>query len=699
MSLNGRFLGIVATTLILGLLPAGGARASEPPPGTPPSFVPLPSIHQREWLKHQGQPLPEPEHPFLYGVAPEIREGPARSASTLTRIVYGFQPYWTAEDLSHIRWNLLSHVAYFAVALNSDGSVTNLAGSYAWPSGFYVTALRDAAHANGVKVILAATNFSSSSITTLLSSATYRQNAIDNLKALVEGYGDGVNIDLEGVPASQKANLVTFMTDLTTTIHSAVPGSHVSVCTPAVDWSGAFDYGQLAMNCDGLFIMGYDYYHSGSSTAGPSSPLTSGGVWGTYSLTWTVNDYLTSGGTANRSKYILGVPYYGNEWATASTYVPSSTTAEGTAMTYDSARANAATYGRLWDAASQTPYYVYTSGGAHQGWYDDAESLGYKWDLVNSKDLGGTGIWALNYDTADDLLWNQLQAKFAQGPCPISDPYSLCLNQSRFQVTVHFKNYNDGSEGDGHAVSFTPVPNDSGYFWFFSAGNMELLVKVLDGRGVNGNFWVFYGALSDVEYTVSLLDTVTGATKTYTNPPHHMASVADVNALPGQRTQSNGEGWMRDALARGEIRSVSELIGRVPQRQVPVAPELSTDVNRGPYATGCVADSTTLCLTNTRFQVRSSWRSYTDGTAGPGRSVPVTGESGCFWFFQASNIELAVKVLDGTGVNGRYWVLYGALSDVNYDITVQDTVTGATKTYTNPAHQLASVADVNAFAP
>lgn len=56
------------------------------------------------------------------------------------------------------------------------------------------------------------------------------------------------------------------------------------------------------------------------------------------------------------------------------------------------------------------------------------------------------------------------------------------------------------------------------YFWFFHRDNLELVVKMLDGRIVNGRFWVFYGALSDVEYTLRVTDRVTGDVKAYDNP-------------------------------------------------------------------------------------------------------------------------------------------------------------------------------------
>ena len=76
-----------------------------------------------------------------------------------------------------------------------------------------------------------------------------------------------------------------------------------------------------------------------------------------------------------------------------------------------------------------------------------------------------------------------------------------------------------------------PLTSDSGAFWFFQPSNIELVVKVLDGRAINGHFWVFYGALSNVGYTITVTDTATGESKTYTNPEGHLASLADTEAF------------------------------------------------------------------------------------------------------------------------------------------------------------------------
>ena len=53
----------------------------------------------------------------------------------------------------------------------------------------------------------------------------------------------------------------------------------------------------------------------------------------------------------------------------------------------------------------------------------------------------------------------------------------------------------------------------------------------MDCRGFNGKFWVFYGALSNVEYTVTVTDTQTGAVRVYTNPSGQLSSVADTAAF------------------------------------------------------------------------------------------------------------------------------------------------------------------------
>ncbi|MCP4658010.1 MAG: hypothetical protein GY856_21585 [bacterium] len=60
--------------------------------------------------------------------------------------------------------------------------------------------------------------------------------------------------------------------------------------------------------------------------------------------------------------------------------------------------------------------------------------------------------------------------------------------------------------------------DDSGLFWFFDPDNWEMLVKVLDACGLNGRYWVFAAATTNVEYTLRVVDTETDSVVEYHNP-------------------------------------------------------------------------------------------------------------------------------------------------------------------------------------
>jgi hypothetical protein len=279
----------------------------------------------------------------------------------------------------------------------------------------------------------------------------------------------------------------------------------------------------------------------------------------------------------------------------------------------------------------------------------------------------GAGISQLSLDPADrNTIYaiadsRLLTYTFGASPCLPGDR-ALCLNGGRFRVEVDWRAVNQGTSGQGHAVELT---SDTGAFWFFQETNYELMFKVLDATSFSGYYWVFYGALSDVEYTIRVTDTQTGTTKSYFNPQGNLASHADTSAFPG----SSG----------------------APLRTAPAAKARLAASG----AAGCQTEPTVLCLTGSRFRVEVSWQ--TDSGSGVGTAVPLTSDSGSFWFFQESNLELMVKVLDARAIDGHFWVFYGALSDVAYTITITDTESGAVRTYENPAGTLASVADTSAF--
>ena len=115
----------------------------------------------------------------------------------------------------------------------------------------------------------------------------------------------------------------------------------------------------------------------------------------------------------------------------------------------------------------------------------------------------------------------------------------------------------------------------------------------------------------------------------------------------------------------------------------------------------CTSTSTALCLGDSHFEVTADWRDF-DGNTGVANTVPDqlggSGDYGLLRFFSANNPELLVKVLDGCAINGRYWVFVSPGSNVEYEVTVRDVRSGATRTYSNPLHNFHTLfADTDSF--
>ncbi|HVT57485.1 MAG TPA: PKD domain-containing protein [Thermoanaerobaculia bacterium] len=106
-------------------------------------------------------------------------------------------------------------------------------------------------------------------------------------------------------------------------------------------------------------------------------------------------------------------------------------------------------------------------------------------------------------------------------------------------------------------------------------------------------------------------------------------------------------------------------------------------VGTGSAPSPCVASPTVLCLLGGRFQVAATWQTGS-GTSGAAQAVPLTGDTGSFWFFDPSNVELLVKVLDGCPASNSFWVFAGGLTNVGVVLRVTDSQTGMVRTYDNP---------------
>ncbi|HSS47846.1 MAG TPA: vanadium-dependent haloperoxidase [Thermoanaerobaculia bacterium] len=132
---------------------------------------------------------------------------------------------------------------------------------------------------------------------------------------------------------------------------------------------------------------------------------------------------------------------------------------------------------------------------------------------------------------AEQIFYNNLTPAVQPFAC-VQGPTSLCLENTRFKVEATWRTAVEIESGSGPGRAI-PQANDFGQFWFFSADNVELSVKVLNGCALNNHFWVFASGLTDVEVVLTVTDSDTGASRTYFSPKGHaFTPVQDTAAFP-----------------------------------------------------------------------------------------------------------------------------------------------------------------------
>ena len=231
-----------------------------------------------------------------------------------------------------------------------------------------------------------------------------------------------------------------------------------------------------------------------------------------------------------------------------------------------------------------------------------------------------------------------------------------------FRISLEARDQRSGRTSAGLAVAHT-----DDFAWFSLPGltgntdNPEVFVKVVDGRAVNGNFWVFYGGLTDVEYTVSVTQESTSLLRTYRKEAGGACGAFDTVAFP----RSGGP-----------------------------APSAAPGA-------ACAAEGDLFLSPGRSFTVRLT---ATDPRTGRTTSGVAANENDSFGTFSLpaftgnlSNPEVFVKIVDGRPVNGRFWVFYGGLTDVEYTLTVTDAVTGAGHDYEKPAGSACGGFDTSTF--
>lgn len=308
------------------------------------------------------------------------------------------------------------------------------------------------------------------------------------------------------------------------------------------------------------------------------------------------------------------------------------------------------TYGPAAPVAGSAVTFSDASGGSPTAWSwnfgDGATS--------NQKNPTHTYASAGSYSVTLSVS-NGLTSSATSRAIGVAQNTSIMLNNSRYKVTINARDQRTGKTAIGAAAMQT---DEFGYFslpeFTGDTNNPEVFVKVLGP--VNGVPWVFFGGLTDVEYSLYVTDTATGQVRQYYHGPGSASGGYDTGTgqLPA------GGGCVANTIA-----------------------DSRTSLSRA------TATSSQLALMNSRFALTLSARDPRTGHTATGLTIPKNDESGFYALpgltGDANNVEVFVKIVNATTVDGHYWVFFGGLTDFEYTLTVTDTGSGKVRSYTKPA--------------
>jgi spore germination protein YaaH/flagellar hook assembly protein FlgD len=449
-------------------------------------------------------------------VAPEA----AISPTGLRREVFGFLPYWEVNSSSlRLDYSKISTIAYFGVGVNANGTLQkrNADGSTSvgwsgWTST-KMTSIISAAHGHHTRVVLTVQSFgwNTSGLTrqkAILGSATHRLTLAKQIAAAVRDRGaDGINLDFEPLAATYGAEFTALVRTIRAELNRVHRGYQITFDTTGSVGNYPIADATAAGGADAIFIMGYDYRTAGSSPVGSVAPLARSG----YDIRDTILAYRAR---VPASKLILGVPYYGRAWSTASGALHASNTSStktgaSTSVVYDTAADYLSRYGHHYDAGEGVAWTAYrrencsAAYGCVTSWrelyVDDATALGAKYDLVNTYGLRGAGIWALGYDGTRPELYAAIQRKFvADTTPPIAGVKVLPARQMNpgFTVTwtgrddVAVKSYDVQASTDGGpwAAWLSATTAAAGVWYGMDSHSYAFRVRARDLKGNLGGW-------------------------------------------------------------------------------------------------------------------------------------------------------------------------------------------------------------------
>lgn len=349
------------------------------------------------------------------------------------KVIYGFFPYWNIKYADELNIKDLTHFAYFSISLNPDGTIIKKTNAIETEPGWNKLRSKESAkllyqaRLLGQKTVLTITAMEPDLIESILLDEYNQDRAVSSITEVYRSFNfDDINIDFEyvGTPSQTlRDSLVSFITKLRTACLSVKNHCQIDVdiFASSAEKVRIWDLPKLEPVVDKFIVMTYDYYRTTSNQAGPIAPIKGRCTTPFSDEKNCLNeDVITHISQISKllppNKIILGVPFYGYEWQTASSDFLANTYAKtGTLATYRRIQTlfqdeNISSISARWSDSTLSPYLVYQKDGdLFQIHFENAQSLEQKVKLVESAGLGGIAIWSLGYEGQSLDLWDPIK--------------------------------------------------------------------------------------------------------------------------------------------------------------------------------------------------------------------------------------------------------------------------------------------------
>jgi spore germination protein YaaH len=352
----------------------------------------------------------------------------------MTNDVLGFLPYWRVDDIQYIRHDIVTEVNYFTLFADDEGNIIKVVdgqtnpGWREWESQNIKDLIAKTQIMGGTfSVTLAVQN--NDAIENILDDKNVQKKLIANILHEIETKKlNGVNIDFEylGEPDdAYKQRFTEFSKSLRQELNKKSPKAkiYLSIMPRSARDKDLFDFPSLVPLYDKFIGMSYEYVGQGSEIATATAPMTGFKENKFYfDVTTTYEDFLKA---IPKEKILMGIPYYGRDWA-----VETGSRIESKTLSSDHPDSYSAviSYARAkemkefkksqckFDEVAKQPWCWYTDKDNvdHQVWFENEKSIGIKFDFVKQHDLSGVAIWVLGYDKNYPELWDVMKNKFAK---------------------------------------------------------------------------------------------------------------------------------------------------------------------------------------------------------------------------------------------------------------------------------------------